>query len=152
LLLALLACQTTRTGSLPQPAVAVFEPRDAIRDLTPADLGRTFSTTDEAAIAACEWLWANEPKATEWEYCGVIYRDGAGIKAGLPVTKQRPGKCTIPLEPPGTSLEGSYHNHRLTEVFSEMDLNTAIRLAQYLCTPKKQVLKHQPGREVERLK
>src|SRR5687767_6349370 len=120
-LLALLACQTPGTGSLPQPAVAVFEPSDAIRDATPGHLGRTFSSTDEAAIAACEWLWSNEPLAAQWEFCGVVYRDADGIKAGQPVTKQRPGKCTIPLEPPGTSLEASYHNHRLTNVFSEMD-------------------------------
>src|SRR4051812_48244778 len=66
---------------------------------TRGDLGSLFKTVDEAAITGCAWLWAHDPKATRFEYCGVIYRDAEGLKASLPETYELTNYCKLPQEP-----------------------------------------------------
>jgi len=79
--------------------------------------------------------------ARRYEYCGVIYRDAEGIKAGLPETYGLTNYCKRPVEPPGTELQAGYHNHRETEWFSREDRALAGEVARYLCTPSGHVLK-----------
>jgi hypothetical protein len=105
------------------------------RKLTRGDLGLLFATLDEAAKAGCAYIWKNEWRAPRIEYCGVIYRDAEGIKAGLPETVGNAGNCILPLEPPGTEAEASYHNHKQSEEFSEPDRQNPTILSVYLCTP-----------------
>jgi hypothetical protein len=102
---------------------------------TRGDLGVTFKTVDEAALAGCAYLWAHEPQAIRFEYCGAIYRDGEGIKAGLPETDNKPTGCYRPQDPPGAVPEAGYHNHRQSEDFSFDDRKNATLLGMYLCTP-----------------
>jgi len=111
------------------------------RRTTRGDLGITFKTVDEAARAGCEYIWKHEPKAAELEYCGAIYRDAEGIKCGLPETSGSATRCRRPLDPPGTTPEGGYHDHRQTSTFSPDDRRQATELARYLCTPGGVVLK-----------
>jgi len=104
------------------------------------DLGVTFKTVDEAAKAGCAYIWNHEPGAMDREFCGAIWRDAEGIKAGLP----EPGTathCKRPLDPPGTTPEGGYHGHLRTSDFSRWDRLYATELARYLCTPGGVVLK-----------
>lgn len=105
------------------------------RKPTRGDLGITFKTVDEAALAGCAYLWKHEPQATRFEYCGAIYRDREGIKAGLPETYNNPTGCTRPLAPPGTAPEAGFHNHRQSEEFSYDDRKNPTLLGMYLCTP-----------------
>jgi len=100
-----------------------------------------FRSADEAAVAACAWVWKNKPDATRWEYCGVIFRDAEGIKAGLPETYESASYCKGPQEPEGAIAEAGYHNHLWTEEFSGEDRNLAGELARYLCTPGRHVKK-----------
>jgi len=103
---------------------------------TRGHLGVIFKTVDEAARAACEYVWKNHPRATRIEYCGVIFRDAEGIKAGLPETNDLPGRCYRPLEPEGTTAEAGYHNHKQTDDFSAEDKSIVTELSLYLCTPE----------------
>lgn len=128
----------------PQPGVRAEQDRK----LTRGDLGVVFKTEDEAALAACAYLWRNEPRATAIEYCGVIYRDSEGIKAGLPETDRNPTDCLRPLEPPGTEAMAGYHNHRQSSDFSSKDRKYgatepgyAIPLARYLCALNRLVVR-----------
>jgi hypothetical protein len=145
------ACKAPATTTR-RPGIAVLDTKDAVRVLTPGDLGRTFETTDEAAVAVCNWLWQNEPNAKHWEFCGVIFRDAQGLKAGLPVTGRRSGRCTLPFEPENATTEGTYHSHLATNEFSVIDLQTSWKVAHYLCAPDGTVLKYQVGRGTERVK
>jgi hypothetical protein len=113
---------------------AVSSPGPATK-ATRGDLGTAFRTADEAALAGCAYLWAHEPRATRVEYCGAIYRDSEGIKAGLPETNNKPTGCFRPLDPPGTIAEAGYHNHRQSEDFSREDRRNTTLLGMYLCTP-----------------
>lgn len=120
-------------------------------EITRGDLGIIFKTEDEAALAACAHVWKSEPRAVEIEFCGVIYRDSEGIKAGLPVTYGRPTNCRRPVEPPGTEAKAGYHNHRVSSIFSIPDREYgaadpayATPLARYLCAPNQQVLRMTP--------
>lgn len=122
-----------------RPGILKLNPADAIQVPTPGDLGRIFASVDEAAIAACEWLWEHEPAARQAEFCGVIFQGVDGLRAGLPVTRGNPGTCTTPLVPPNTKLAGKFHNHLLTEDFSEIDRQTRLAVAQYLWSPSKGV-------------
>jgi len=117
------------------------EPR---RKPTPGHLGIIFKTVDEAAKAACAYVWKHEHRATRIEFCGVIYRDAEGIKAGLPVTNDEAGRCTGPFEPEGTEAEASYHNHKETEEFSFHDRTNPTLLSMYLCTPSGLVKRRTP--------
>ena len=103
---------------------------------TRGHLGIIFKTVDEAARAACEYVWKYHPRASRVEYCGVIYRDAEGIKAGLPETNDLSGHCFIPIEPEGATAEAGYHNHKQTEDFSARDKKSDTTLALYLCTPE----------------
>jgi hypothetical protein len=111
----------------PSPGIAM--------NTTRGDLGVTFKTADEAALAGCAYLWAHEPQATRVEYCGAIYRDSEGIRAGLPETNNKATGCFRPLDPPGTIAEAGYHNHRQSEDFSFDDRKNTTVLGMYLCTP-----------------
>jgi hypothetical protein len=102
---------------------------------TRGDLGVLFQTVDEAALAGCDYIWRHYPLALHKEYCGVIYRDAEGIKAGLPETNDRAGYCYRPIEPTGTEAEAGYHNHKDTPEFSYDDRNNPTPLSMYLCTP-----------------
>lgn len=104
-------------------------------NVTRGDLGVTFQTVDEAALAGCAYLWAHEPQATRVEYCGAIYRDSEGIKAGLPETNNKATGCYRPLDPPGAIPEAGYHNHRQSEDLSPEDRKNSTLLGMYLCTP-----------------
>lgn len=73
---------------------------DVVAKPTRGRLGIIFKTVDEAAVGACNYIWRNEPRATEREFCGVIYRDSEGIKAGLPEMAEAT-YCKMPLVPPG---------------------------------------------------
>jgi len=95
-----------------------------------------FSTVDEAAKAGCAYIWNREWRAKRIEYCGVIYRDTQGIKAGLPETNWEEGHCLCPFEPPGTEAEACYHNHKQSEDFSFADRTNPTLLLVYLCTPE----------------
>ena len=128
----------------PQPGVRLEGGRKATR----GDLGIVFNTEDEAALAACAYLWRTEPQAVRWEFCGVIYRDSDGIKAGLPETDRQATNCRRPLKPPGTEEMAGYHNHRQSSDFSPEDRKYgeaqpgyAIPLARYLCVPNGLVLR-----------
>jgi len=112
--------------------------------ITTGHLGIIFKTVDEAALAACAYVRKNKPMATEYEYCGVIYRDVEGIKAGLPMTDEKATRCERPLEPPGTTPEAGYHNHLQTSEFSSYDRRLITPLALYLCTPSGLVKKRTP--------
>jgi hypothetical protein len=121
------------------------------RRATRGDLGLIFKTEDAAALAACDYLWKNEPRATKFEYCGVIYRDPEGLKAGLPETDRQPTDCRRPLEPSGTEAKAGYHNHRQSSDFSSKDRmygatepGYATPLARYLCAPNGLVLRMTP--------
>jgi len=140
-LLLLASCAVT-APSIERRGIFTPLPKDAVRPETTGSTGKLFTSGDEAATQACAWLWTNIPKARQWEYCGAIYQDPEGIKAGIPVTRQQPGKCTVPLEPSGTKMVGEYHNHRLTEVFSEVDVPSKWAIGHYLCTPSGGVLKY----------
>jgi hypothetical protein len=113
---------------------AALSPRTAAKP-TRGDLGIAFKTVDEAALAGCAYLWKHEPRATRFEYCGAIYRDREGIKAGLPETYNNPTGCSRPLDPPGTVSEAGFHNHRQSEEFSYDDRVNSTLLGMYLCTP-----------------
>src|SRR4051812_39620009 len=91
------------------------------RKLTRGDLGVVFETADEAAKAGCTYIWKHEWRATRIEYCGVIYRDTEGIKAGFPETNWEAGRCSCPFEPPETTAKACYHNHKQSEEFSYAD-------------------------------
>jgi hypothetical protein len=134
-------------------SVGCVEPEGVLRpDVVPSqtrgDLGRTFKSVDEAAIAGCAYIWDHEPKATRREFCGAIYRDREGIRAGLPEIGEE-GYCRRPLDPPGTSPESGYHNHKQTPGFSWYDKKYASQLGRYLCAPGGLVKKLMPdGGEV----
>lgn len=112
----------------------------AVSKPTRGDLGLTFKTDDQAAVAACAYLWKSEPKATRREFCGVIYRDSDGIKAGLPEIADET-YCIGPLPPPGTTPEAGYHNHTRRSDFSWYDRKYATALGRYLCAPNGLVMK-----------
>jgi len=131
----------------PQPGIRAEQDRK----LTRGDLGVVFNTEDEAALAACAYLWKTEPRTVKWEFCGVIYRDSEGIKAGLPETNRLATYCRRPLEPPGSEEMAGYHNHRQSSDFSPEDRTYgatepgyAIPLARYLCVPNGLVLRMTP--------
>jgi hypothetical protein len=112
---------------------------------TTGDIGEAYPSVDDAAIAACRWLWKNVPEARRAEFAGCLYRTSAGeIRVGLPATKGDPGFCMTPRPPAGTELVGDYHNHTTVLTFSELDLNTRQRTPFYLCVPDESVLKHDP--------
>jgi hypothetical protein len=98
------------------------------------------SELDEAAVSACNWLWAHQPEAKTWEYCGVLYRDEAGaeIRFGLPQRGSRPWQCR-PLDPPPPAIPlGRYHNHRFGSEPSSTDRAIAKAetvLSHFLCGP-----------------
>ena len=152
LLLACCAVTAPATPALEKRGIFTPLPKDAVRPPTTGSTGKVFATGDDAAMHACEWLWTNIPKARQWEFCGAIYQDPEGIKVGLPETREQPGKCTVSLEPPGTKMVGEYHNHRFTEVFSEVDLPTKWAIGHYLCTPSGGVLKYTLGEGAVKLK
>ena len=146
-----LACAGSELATR-KPRELRLKPGDGVKQPTPGDLGKVFHNVDEAALAACDWLWKNKPGAHVVEYCGVIFQDVQGIKAGLPVPNGNTGNCTIPLEPPGTTSRGDYHSHLVTEEFSDVDTNTRDELAHYLCSPSGGVLKFIAGQGTERLR
>lgn len=111
---------------------------------TRGDLGIVFKTVDEAALSGCAYIWKNEPRATRYEYCGVIYRDAEGIKAGLPETSDMQGYCKGPSEPPGTDPQAGYHNHHDRGDFSRDDRKRVTGLTRYLCTPSGLVMRMTP--------
>lgn len=118
---------------------------------TTGDIGEAFATVDEAAMAACQWLWKNVTDARRVEFAGCLYRTLAGeIRAGLPATKDDPGFCLTPLPPAGTQFVGDYHNHTTALSFSALDLNTKQKTPFYLCVPDESVLKHDPATGVTR--
>lgn len=118
--------------------------QDPTQPVTQGDTGKVYSNVDAAAIDACTFLWKNYPEARKWEMAGCMYQDPQGIKAGLPETKRLVSYCITPRPPPGTLLVGEYHGHLLTEDFSEIDLNTNLKVPSYLCTPSGGVLKYDP--------
>ncbi|HEY8206027.1 MAG TPA: hypothetical protein VIG99_01005 [Myxococcaceae bacterium] len=107
------------------------------------DTGVAFTELNEAAKAACQWIWDHEPKAQIWEYCGTLYEGEGGIRVGLPIT-QNGGKCGTaygpPLPPDGAKLLGRYHSHRFTAEPSIRDLTIAERyptIGHFLCAPSR---------------
>jgi len=104
------------------------------------DAGVSQSELDEAAVAACKWLWDNVPEAKTWEHCGVLFMDeaGQGVRVGLPERGKFPYQC-LPADPPqGTVLLGRYHNHRFGAEPSSTDRRIARSepsLGHYLCGP-----------------
>lgn len=114
------------------------EPAGAARSLLPPDLSieQVFVTDDEAAKAACAWLWRNEPKALQFEYCGFVFRVEGGFTVSVPVTIREATKCPRPvLGPPGATVAGWYHSHRITGEFSGPDKSHGFAIATYLCAP-----------------
>jgi len=131
-------CAGTQTTSPASPGV---------RHL--GDAGACQADVDEAAVAACGWLWENRPEAKEWEYCGVLYLDEktGDILVGLPERGSRPWQC-FPADPPaGTILLGRYHNHRFTLEPSSVDRRIAAaepQLSNYVCGPSGAVRRFGP--------
>lgn len=119
------------------------EPAGTGPSLLPPDrsIQQVFKSDDEAAKAACTWLWRNEPKAKRFEYCGFIVRDSEGIKATLPETTRREGQCNRPDDPPGVTVDGWYHSHRWTSDFSWWDKQHGLAIGLYLCAPGELVKK-----------
>lgn len=116
-------------------------------EIPPSTRGRldgVFSSVDEAAAAACAWLWLHVPEAKRFEYAGCLYRTPEGIYAGLPETKRDLGFCVPPRPPAGAALVGDYHGHTTRVTFSPSDLNTKQKTPLYLCAPDGSVLKHDP--------
>jgi hypothetical protein len=89
-------------------------PEDKTRPATRGDLGVIYESADSAAIAACEWLWANVPMR---ESSNIAALSSTIIKAG------------------------NYHNHLVNEDFSDVDRHSGLAVAQYLCTPSRRVKK-----------
>src|SRR5687768_12535924 len=89
------------------------------------DIGTTFTELNEAAKAACKWIWDRAPYRDRYEYCGAIYRDADGIRVGLPMTEKRPTRCGSPSgppeAPPDTLLLAKYHSHRILQEPSSRD-------------------------------
>lgn len=113
--------------------------------LLPPDrsLEQVFKTDDEAAKAACAWLWKNELKAQEFEYCGFILLEAGGYKATVPMTIHEPTRCPRPTPgPPGET--GWYHSHRAGTEFSGPDKSHGFAIATYLCAPNRMVKKLTP--------
>lgn len=106
------------------------------------DTGVSYRELDEAAKGACKYIWDYEPDAQRFEFCGLLYRDGDGIRVGLPLTRGLIAECWPPEEPPkNTIFLGKYHNHRLTPEPSDKDMRRARKypnhpnLGHYLCSP-----------------
>jgi len=115
--------------------------------LLPADhsIEQVFGSDDEAAKAACAWLWKNEPKALQFEYCGYIFRLEAGFTASVPETVREATQCPRPMPgPPGATVAGWYHSHRITSDFSGPDKSHGLAIATYLCAPTGLVKKLTP--------
>ena len=107
------------------------------------DIGITFEDLNEAAKAACQWIWDHEPKAQKWEYCGALYEGEDGIRVTIPITMYG-GTCGSPAGPPhapeGTLLLGKYHSHRFEPEPSGGDLRIAKKypsLGLFLCAPSR---------------
>lgn len=103
------------------------------------DTGTSYPELNEAAKAACKYIWDHEPSALRFEYCGVLFRDQAGeIRVGLPMTQRDPTHCW-PDEPAGNvELLGRYHSHRINAEPSIDDRRIAQgypTLGHYLCSP-----------------
>lgn len=104
------------------------------------DTGASYSELDEAAVAACQWLWSHEPDAKTHEYCGVLYRDGNEdeIHVGLPERGDQAYSCLPSAPPKSAVMLGRYHNHRFGAEPSGPDRAIARALpalGHYLCGP-----------------
>jgi hypothetical protein len=129
--------------SSPRSPIASLPPSTANQnrsDTSKGDTGVSYSDLDEAAVAACQWIWSHKPEARTHEYCGVLYRDGNGdgIHVGLPQPGKKAYSC-LPSDPPEPAVMlGRYHNHRFGAEPSGRDRDIAKALpslGHYLCGP-----------------
>lgn len=116
------------------------------------DIGRTFATVDEAALAACDYIWANHPLRVKYEHGTCIYTENKLIKVALPETVYDPGFCRTPEPPLGAILVGEVHSHTSREAFSDTDTTTRRKIPQYICTPSGAVYRREVSGEITRLK
>jgi hypothetical protein len=134
--LATVSCAASRYEWEPAGSGASFLPRDQ-------SIEQVFKSDDEAAKTACMWLWKNEPKAQQFEYCGHILRDPGGFRVTVPMTMREPARCPRPLPGPETAT-GWYHSHRRSVEFSGPDQSHGFTIANYLCAPDRSVRKLTP--------
>jgi len=138
LCLATASCAASRHDWEPAGTGTSLQSRDR-------SLEQVFRTDDEAAKAACRWLWENEPKAREFEYCGFILLAPDGYKATVPMTRREQSRCPRPSQgPPGETVAGWYHSHRVLNEFSPTDRSHGLAIALYLCAPNELVKKLTP--------